>query len=313
MKKRGAQDKYGNCLASLFSRDGFSVPVFLCFVLIGCVFVLFALSRFEGASGNTSELIPVFSLVGNHRHQLLKGRLEKDPAGLEDLDRQNMTAVQIAARDGCTTCVDLLLKASAKPDVPLARPHPHGYHPIHLAVIAGKAEIVELLASAGASVNATDAYDCTPLFYAVRFSHEGLVGHLLKLGANPNHRSACGWQPLHWASLMGLNDAVPQLVKAGADINDEVLANVTMEKFPTPRDQQIGQLHLTCWPERDQQKTPASFSIGLFNWSNAPEQALPAEKAEADPKPQLYNPVRLSKLLGKETITAFLKLHGGRD
>lgn len=47
-----------------------------------------------------------------------------------------------------------------------------GYHPLHLACLAGSADMVELLVCVGANVGSTDNWKCTPLHRAC------LEGHL---------------------------------------------------------------------------------------------------------------------------------------
>jgi hypothetical protein len=280
--------------------------------LMGCAL----LAMLMGISGivylHVQEEMPIATLVRTHSHHHLERRLATNASGIEDPDQKLLTPVQIAARDGCSVCLKALLSAGARPDQPVHPRHRHGYLPLHLAVINGNPEAVHLLASAGAAINATDAYDCTPLFYAIRFRHEGLVEHLLQLGATPHHRSACGWQPLHWAALLGANTAVPLLVRAGADVNDQILARFSMEKFVPPRGKQVGVLTIFCWPDKDLQKPPASFPVDLFNWGDSPDQRLPAELAEQE-TPRLSGPVALSRLLAKDTVTAYLQSHGGRD
>lgn len=253
----------------------------------------------------------VAELVAQHRHSELLMGWSKQPEGVNDKGVDGRTALQIAAADGCGTCIEELLHAGARVDEPMT--DGDGLRPIHLAAAYGSLVAIQLLASAGASIDAEDANGCTPLFHAIRGNHEGVVGQLLAMGADPNHRCRYGWKPLHWAALRGLNDAVPMLVKAGASLNDEVLATVVMEQSPAPCGEHIGTLTVRCFPDCDPSKTPDTISFGLFNWTGAPRKPLPAETAELDLKPRLLNPVRLSRLLGKETVTAYLKANGGEE
>ena len=283
----------------------FSFKMLLVPIVVAVIASFFLVTGYQGCPS-----IPLYSMVRMHLHPLLSLRLRWNVSGIEDLDPNYLSPLQIAVNQNCLTCADLLLKAGASSTVPISPAHKHGYFPVHLAATRGNWEMIQLLASAGASLEATDTYHCTPLFYAVRFRFEGLVEHLLKMGANPNHRSGCGWKPIHWAALQGMDSAVPALVRAGAVVKEPVRAQIVMEKFAIPRGQQIGVLKMSCWPDLQGTSPPSVFTIELFNWSNAPDRVLPAMSAE-EQSPRLFTPLELSKLLGKDTITAYLQSHGG--
>ena len=67
-----------------------------------------------------------------------------------------------------------------------------GDTPLHSAAQWGYKEIVELLLSNGADVNASNKLGQTPLHYAVVFQHVDVVKALLGAGANPNTRMLDG-------------------------------------------------------------------------------------------------------------------------
>lgn len=253
--------------------------------------------------------MPIHFMVRQHYHTWLEMRLEEDRTGLDDEEPvAALTPLQVAVNLQCLPCARLLLQAGASREKPMARSQDHGYRPLHLAAIKGDLEMVRLLASAGAAINGTDSFNCTPLFYAVRYRHEGLVGQFLKLGADPNHVSSCGWSPLHWAALDSLNEAVPDLVEAGADLTKPVLVRYEMEKYAVPRpDKQVGTLKLTCWSDLRGEGNQETVTVNLYNWSDAPEEHLPAMRGEGNPQPQLMTPLDLSRLLKRDTITAYLE------
>ncbi len=252
-------------------------------------------------------------LVAHHRHADLAAALEKSPEGVGDKSFDGRFALQIAAEDGCVACISLLVKAGADVNQPMNDGKYMGCQPIHFATINGRLEAIKLLASAGASIDSVNASGSTPLMLAVQNNREGLVGHLLQIGADPNFKDSFGWQPIHWAALKGLNEAVQYLVEAKAQVNEEVLATIFMEKFPVPKGKHVGSLTVKCFENCDPHKAAETISLGLYNWTNAPEKILPAEKAELEQTPQRYNPVRLSRLLCKDVVTAYLKANGGKD
>jgi len=63
---------------------------------------------------------------------------------------------------------------------------------LHSAAQWGHKEIVELLLSNAADVNAANKWGQTPLHYAVTFRHENVVKTLLNAGANPNAKTLNG-------------------------------------------------------------------------------------------------------------------------
>ena len=84
---------------------------------------------------------------------------------------QTKTALHIAARDGYTTCVELLIAAGA--DVNIT--DENKLTPLHLAAYNGEKKAVELLIAAGADVNAEGHFkakrNATPLDAAIMKGH----------------------------------------------------------------------------------------------------------------------------------------------
>ena len=89
--------------------------------------------------------------------------------------------------------------------------------PLHFAINRDNKELVDMLISAGADVNAEDAFGDLPLFYAVRKNRVKIAELLIKAGANINARDIEGNTLLHWAD----NESMKKLlISAGA--NDTV-------------------------------------------------------------------------------------------
>ena len=117
-----------------------------------------------------------------------------------------------------------------------------GWTPLHVAVAAGRREVVELLLTAGADLEATTGHGRTPLHVALEFA-PGLVDLLLARGAEPDGAAAAylgdtarltarldaGQSSVHddaetsllgFAALGGSVDAVRLLLDRGADPDD---------------------------------------------------------------------------------------------
>jgi ankyrin repeat protein len=64
--------------------------------------------------------------------------------------------------------------------------------PLHYAAYWGDVRAIEMLAAAGAEVDAHGAFDATPLLCAVFNGHYAAAERLVELGASPHERTALG-------------------------------------------------------------------------------------------------------------------------
>lgn len=89
-----------------------------------------------------------------------------------------------------------------------------------LAARNGVTQVVQLLASRGANVNAKDKMGMTALHLAVaNHGRASTVSDLLRLGAEVNSSSSDGTTPLMGASRVGRADMIKLLAENGAHIN----------------------------------------------------------------------------------------------
>ncbi|KAM0431414.1 hypothetical protein ACHAPT_005391 [Fusarium lateritium] len=92
----------------------------------------------------------------------------------------------------------------------------HARMPIHLAVMAKKEAVLDLMAR---DIDVRDDRDRTPLHLAIEQDSLVLVKLLLKLGASENAKDMYGQTSLHIAALNEHNDIVRSLIEAKVDVN----------------------------------------------------------------------------------------------
>nr|XP_033796858.1 ankyrin repeat domain-containing protein 27 isoform X2 [Geotrypetes seraphini] len=87
-----------------------------------------------------------------------------------------------------------------------------GYTPLHIAAICGQAQLIDLLVSKGAAVNATDYHGSTPLHLACQKGYQNVTLLLLHYNASTDIQDNNGNTPLHLACTYGHEDCVKALV-----------------------------------------------------------------------------------------------------
>ena len=108
---------------------------------------------------------------------------------------------------------------------------------LHIAAANKHKDACKILIEIGATVDAKDDYDETPLHKAAEKSTD-VVKFLLSAGADVNTKNMYGTTPLHDAAVRGNLNVVEILLDAGADVNAK---NYYMQ---TP-------LHVACGSEYD--------------------------------------------------------------
>jgi ankyrin repeat protein len=107
------------------------------------------------------------------------------------------------------------LALEAKADINIA--DSGGNSPLHLAIYRNNPEIVSLLLSVGARLNAFNNLEQSPLMAACEGGHESSVVALLARGAKVNAADSRGQTPLHLAIKAGSSAIAKLLIKHGAD------------------------------------------------------------------------------------------------
>ncbi|NXW36735.1 ANK2 protein, partial [Phaetusa simplex] len=92
-------------------------------------------------------------------------------------------------------------------------PERKGNTALHIASLAGQAEVVKVLVKEGANINAQSQNGFTPLYMAAQENHIEVVKYLLENGANQSTATEDGFTPLAVALQQGHNQAVAILLE----------------------------------------------------------------------------------------------------
>ena len=147
------------------------------------------------------------------RSAILKGHrdivelLISKGADINAKNDQGRTPLDFAIDKGHKDIVKLLMDNGAK------------YSSIHIAAQTGDQAQVKVFLSQGIDINVEDDKGNTPLFYAIRDSHDELAQFLIDQGADINYTDKNGYGPLHHAIWYGRAAMVKVLVSRGADVN----------------------------------------------------------------------------------------------
>ena len=162
-------------------------------------------------------------------------RLLKEGADVKAINSYGVNAMQLAADTANTELIRLLLKAGADPE----SPNPDGETALHVVARSGNVEAAKLLLKAGAKVDALEQFGGqTPLMWAAARRHPQMVELLLSKGADVNARGAVrdykrvataesraaprdrgGFTPLMYAARGNCGECVEVLLKHKADVN----------------------------------------------------------------------------------------------
>ncbi|KAL3310385.1 hypothetical protein Ciccas_011054 [Cichlidogyrus casuarinus] len=93
---------------------------------------------------------------------------------------------------------------------------------IHLAVLKGNINIINLLISRGANINGADEKGLTALHLAVKKGLVDVLKHLLSIGADPENCCNRKYKPIHTAAEMNDVSCLAELLKhPSVDVNAE--------------------------------------------------------------------------------------------
>ncbi|XP_046331590.1 ankyrin repeat domain-containing protein 50-like isoform X1 [Haliotis rufescens] len=134
---------------------------------------------------------------------------------LDQVDSNGRTLLHTAAHQGNLQVVNLLLTKGAN----IEAIDKTGQTPLNLAARQGYAEVVEVLLKAKAEVDHADNDGWTALRSAAWGGHTAVVGILLKAGAKVDHADSDQRTALRAAAWGGHEDIVLKLLEHGANVN----------------------------------------------------------------------------------------------
>ena len=134
------------------------------------------------------------------------------------------TPFHTAAACGSLECLELLLKHSKNPSQKVNEMDKNKCTALHKCAYDGDLRISQWLLDHGASVDAKDHHETTPLLVSVKMGREDVVDLLLSKGADYNQRDVKGNRAVHYCASRCLPRILERLVRAGAAVavqNDE--------------------------------------------------------------------------------------------
>ncbi|WP_250294742.1 ankyrin repeat domain-containing protein [Wolbachia endosymbiont of Oedothorax gibbosus] len=146
-------------------------------------------------------------------------------ANVNIADEYGYTPLHVAVMHGHIDVVNILMASKANVD---AMDKTYKYTPLYWAARNGYIEIVKVLIAGKASVNTANKYGYTPLHEAAQNGYIEIVGILILGKADVNTADEYGYTPLHGATQYGHIDVVNALIAGKANVN------VVDEKELTP-------------------------------------------------------------------------------
>lgn len=147
------------------------------------------------------------------------------------------TAFHTAAACGSVECLELLLRFSDNPKQKVNESDKNKCTALHKCAYDGDVRVSRWLLEHGASVDARDVHETTPLLVAVKMGREDIVKLLIHHGADVNQKDSHGNRSVHYCASRCLPKILKILVQNGA------MVNVQNDEFNNP-------LHLAAIHQR---------------------------------------------------------------
>ncbi|MBO6506197.1 MAG: ankyrin repeat domain-containing protein [Kordiimonadaceae bacterium] len=156
-----------------------------------------------GASANAKDFTgrPVLGMAARTGNVELVKRLLEAGGVVDAPDEIGFTPLMEAARDGKIEVVRFLLAEGANPNH-ASEASALFLTPMHMAGLSGSADMVQLLADAGADIDPVGREGGTPLMWAMSESKLEATIRLLDLGSDFNHKNSYGFSAADFARQM---------------------------------------------------------------------------------------------------------------
>ena len=179
------------------------------------------------ALAEAGQIGPLTAAVKRGDRTAVRTLVRRSPAAVKAAEADGTTPLHWAVLAGDAAMVDVLLKAGAKVN---AR-NRYGITPLALAAQDGDLEVMTRLIEAGGDVNATRVAGDSVLMTAARTGNAEAVRLLVRHGADVHvHESTLGETALAWAAAENHPAVVAVLVESGADANGRSTA-LTFPEF----------------------------------------------------------------------------------
>eukprot|EP00163_Fabomonas_tropica_P016530 TRINITY_DN2960_c0_g2_i3.p1 TRINITY_DN2960_c0_g2~~TRINITY_DN2960_c0_g2_i3.p1 ORF type:complete len:3332 (+),score=486.18 TRINITY_DN2960_c0_g2_i3:638-9997(+) len=160
---------------------------------------------------------PLHSLVAKNNQALLRSMLVRNEAPVGERDVRKNTVIHIAAIEGNTEILTLLLKFGAD----INAGGQEGLSALHLAVLHNRAHVIHCLGRAGAEIDIPDPEGRTPLFYAAREGNIACTRALVYRGADPKRQNEDGVTPQQIARELIHQEIYDLLSRVGSNTRGE--------------------------------------------------------------------------------------------
>jgi len=156
---------------------------------------------------NACEL-PIHIAARTGSLSLVAYLLNKDRTQVRQVNNREYTALHLASEGNHSQVVEILLSIGAEVNASGT----DGWTPLHLAASEGHLEVASLLVESGSALECRTWDQCTPLILAVKRRHVPMIEFLLHKKANPNAKTNLEMAPLHIASVLGFEDVTETLL-----------------------------------------------------------------------------------------------------
>ena len=156
---------------------------------------------------NKEGKTPMHLTVSHQYHQILEILMERD-GNVTTADWEGLTPLHVAASDGDVISIRMLLNSTGGQQS-LSTLSKTGDTPLHMACQKGQIEAARILINNNVSIDDTNNYGATPLYYSIANGHEELTWFLLDNGAKLSNIRG---DPIGAACARGQNTFVHRLL-----------------------------------------------------------------------------------------------------